>query len=57
VPPFFLTFLAGGGGDPYPSPTALIKARIDLEWVFLITSGFSLPEPGETYRRMLCGQK
>ena len=58
MPPYSVTFLSGlgGGGDPYPSPTALIKIRIGLGWVFLINSGFSLPEPREEYPLECCGQ-
>jgi hypothetical protein len=33
------------GKEPYPSPAALLKARIDLGSVLLIISGSSLPEP------------
>jgi hypothetical protein len=29
---------------PYPNPTALLRARIYLGWVFVITSVPSLPE-------------
>jgi len=42
VPPYSLTFLS----------TTLIKTKIALGEVFLITSGFSLPEPKES-----CDQK
>jgi len=36
---------------------ALIKARVDLRHMFLITSGFSLSEPKGEYPLECCGQK
>jgi hypothetical protein len=46
VPPLSLTFLSRGKNKhPYPSHTVLIKARIGLGWVFLITCVFSIPKP------------
>jgi hypothetical protein len=49
--PLFLSLsLSLSGKSPYPSPTALLKARIDLGLVFLISSGSGLGEPREKFR-------
>ena len=37
------------GKENYPRPTALVKAKIHLGVVFLISSGSSKPEPKEKY--------
>jgi hypothetical protein len=47
APPYPVTFLS----------TDLIKARIDLGWVFLITPEFSFPDPRQKYPLACCGQK
>jgi hypothetical protein len=41
----------------YPSPTALIKVRIDFASVFIITLGPKLPELRQKYPWECCGQK
>ena len=48
-PLIFWLFSLWGKKISYPSPTALPKARIDLAWVFFITSVFIVPKPIQKY--------